>query len=149
MEKTIIFQCGDLMEDKKFNFSVPWNEADPDEQVKFAAKCSDIEWIAIKKIAEKYHIHVNDIKDAVFLSAEEEWNATDGQVSDEDWLYYVQEAFEEELKKKGYIKKIVHEFRIFGYEAIERTATPVSAKSNTNRVYVPKDWTRVMVVRLE
>jgi hypothetical protein len=40
-------------------------------------------------------------------------------------------------------------FLICGYEAIERTATPVSAKSKTNRVYVPKDWTRVMVVKLE
>jgi hypothetical protein len=40
-------------------------------------------------------------------------------------------------------------FLIRGYEAIERTATPVSAKSKTNRVYVPKDWTRVMVVKLE
>ena len=29
------------------------------------------------------------------------------------------------------------------------TATPVSAKSNTSRVYVPKDWTRVMVVKLD
>lgn len=42
-----------------------------------------------------------------------------------------------------------HEFCIYGYEVVERTAKPVSAKSNTNRVYVPKDWTRVMLVRLE
>lgn len=62
----------------------------------------------------------------------------------------------EELDKlnKELIDKILHqppmqEFLICGYEAIERTATPVSAKSNTNRVYVPKSWNRVMVVKLD
>ena len=132
-----------------FNFSVSWNEADHDEQVKFAAKCSDIEWIAIKKIAEKYNIPVSEIKDAVFLSAEEEWNAADEQVPEEDWLYYVQKAFEEELKEEGYIKDIIHEFRILGYEAIKKT---VKSGSNTSgRVWVPLDWLgkRVMIIRLE
>jgi hypothetical protein len=50
------------------------------------------------------------------------------------------------------LKELNDENRLFiicGYEAIERTATPVSSKSNTNRVYVPGNWTRVMVVRLE
>jgi hypothetical protein len=68
------------------------------------------------------------------------------------WIKEVRDTYGEEadeiLEEMGIYGEVsLHEFRIYGIEAKEKTATP--ANSTSNRVYVPKDWTRVMVVRLE
>lgn len=90
-----------------FNFSVPWNEAPANEQEEFRNKCMEIRYEALQRIAKKHDIHINELVDAnVFVEPEDEWNETDSEnpMSDEDWIEYVIQDFEVELKEKGYFE---------------------------------------------
>lgn len=73
-------------------------------------------------------------------------------LSKHDWIQEVKKAYDDEAGEildelRIYEEVPLHEFNIYGIESIEKTAT--AANQTSNRVYVPKSWKRVMVVRLE
>jgi hypothetical protein len=90
-----------------FDFNKKWTELPEEEWANWIKKIMYIEDKAQKTIAKKYNLDIALIREAVHLNSQDEWEATDKNIPDNEWIDAVMSVFEDELKESGYITENV------------------------------------------
>jgi hypothetical protein len=85
--------------ERQFNFSIPWDDLDPEAKAEFKKVCISIENSTIKRLAAEYNLPVKIVRKTVTkLDIQEEWEDMNENLPERDnWIVFEMQFMREDL----------------------------------------------------